>query len=53
MTVRSAVENQMQHQKVLSCIFVQLFYIYFILVIRHPDDGHSSGLNILVKDNSM
>jgi len=38
---------------VLSYIFVQLLQIYFILVIRHPDDCHSSGQNMLVKDNNM
>jgi hypothetical protein len=32
MTVRNAVENQMQHQMVLSYIFVQLFYIYLSLL---------------------
>jgi len=46
MTIGSASEYQMQHQVVLSFIFVQLFYTDCIVVIRHLDDGHRSDQNV-------
>ena len=43
----------MNHQVVLSYIFVLLLYIDCILIIRHPDDGHRCDCNMLVKHNNM
>ena len=34
-------------QVVLSYIFVKLFYIDCIIVIKGPDDGHISDRNVL------
>jgi hypothetical protein len=45
-------KNVWQHQVVLSYIFTQLFYIDCILVIQHPDDGHRSDRNMLLKNNN-
>ena len=45
-------KNIWQHQVVLSHIFIQLFYIDCILVIQHPDDGHRSDRNMLLKNNN-
>ena len=36
-----------------SHVFVLLIYINFILVTRHPDYGHRSDRNMLVKKNNM
>jgi hypothetical protein len=41
------------HWMVLSYIFVLLFYINFIVVLRNSDDNYKSDRNILVKNNNM
>jgi hypothetical protein len=46
--MRSAIENQMQHQVVFSYIFVQLLYIDSLPILRHTGDGYKSDLNMFV-----
>ena len=46
--MRSAIENQMQHQVVFSYIFVQLLYIDSIHVLGHTEDGYTSDRNMFV-----
>jgi len=36
---------------VLSYLFVQLFYVDFILVVRHTDYGHGSDSNMAVTEH--
>ena len=48
MPLKSAIENQV----VLSYIFVQLFYIDCILVVRNPADDHRSNRNMLANNNN-
>jgi len=50
--MRSAIENQMQHQVVFSYIFVQLLYIDSIPVLRHTEDGYRSDRNMLLNNNN-
>jgi len=49
MTIGSAIGNQV----VSAYISELLLNNNCILVLRHPDDGHKSDQNMLVKNNNM
>ena len=51
-SIQSIYKNHLALHLILSCIFIEL-YIYCIIVIRNPVDGHGSDRNMLVKDNNM
>jgi hypothetical protein len=49
MSIGSAIGNPL----VSAYIFELLLNINCVLVLRHPDDGHKSDRNMLVKNNNM
>jgi hypothetical protein len=49
MTIGSAIGNQV----VAAYIFELSLNINCIHVLRHPDDGHKSERNMLVKNNNL
>ena len=49
----SAIWSEMQLKVTLSYMYYSYFCIDRMLVIRHPDDGQTSGRNMSLKNNSI